>query len=115
MSTGRREDRKIIDLFFLPSRLPVQIRPLPGFARRGRACGPKMPARGLRDRRRMKLILVLHATREGYTRQIAEHVAATLRARGLGAAVHNVAEIQEPFDLEGAEAAILMASLHAGR
>jgi menaquinone-dependent protoporphyrinogen IX oxidase len=29
----------------------------------------------------MKTIVVLHATREGQTRRIAEHVAATLRAR----------------------------------
>ena len=38
----------------------------------------------------MKPILVLYATKEGHTRRIAEHIAATLRARDQAAEVIDV-------------------------
>jgi menaquinone-dependent protoporphyrinogen oxidase len=60
----------------------------------------------------MKPILVLYATREGQTRRIAEHVAATISARGLTAEVEDAATIKEPFDLGGHAAAVLAGSVH---
>ncbi len=72
----------------------------------------KAAACGMHGGHRMKPILILYATREGYTRRIAEHVAATVRARGLEVAIHDA---QAPIELEGHAAAILLASLHLGR
>jgi hypothetical protein len=43
--TGRREVRKIIDLFFLSSRLPVQFRPLPTLALTGSSKRVTAPGR----------------------------------------------------------------------
>jgi menaquinone-dependent protoporphyrinogen oxidase len=63
----------------------------------------------------MKPILILYATREGQTRRIAEHLAATVRARGHGADVVDAAHLPEGFSLVGYNAAIVSASVHTGR
>jgi menaquinone-dependent protoporphyrinogen oxidase len=62
----------------------------------------------------MKPILVLYATREGQTRKIADHVAESLRAKGLLAEVRNAAEIREPFNVESFGASVIAASVHGG-
>ncbi len=62
----------------------------------------------------MRPILVLYATREGHTRKLAEHLAATLRARGCEVEVVDAARVREPFALGRYAAAILAASVHAG-
>src|SRR5665213_2227131 len=60
----------------------------------------------------MKPILVLYATREGHTRRIAEHIAATIRARGYFAEVIDAADLPSEFSMEDYEAAVLAASVH---
>lgn len=59
----------------------------------------------------MKPILVLYATREGHTRRIAEHIAATIRARGYSADVIDAADLP-PESMEAYEAAVIAASVH---
>ncbi len=63
----------------------------------------------------MKRVLLLYATREGQTRRIAEHVAATLRARDVSVDVENVKDLPAGFAFGGYSAAILAASVHLGR
>lgn len=63
----------------------------------------------------MRPILVLYATREGYTRRIAEHVAATIRSRGYSADAVDAAGLPVDFSMEGYEAAVLAASVHVGK
>ena len=63
----------------------------------------------------MKPILVLYATREGHTRRIAEHIAATVRARGHEAAVVDAAHLPEGFALDHYAAAVVAASVHVGK
>jgi len=60
----------------------------------------------------MKPILIAYATREGQSRRIAEHLAATTRARGLTAQVMNVATMPDGFSLDSHGAAVLVASVH---
>ena len=60
----------------------------------------------------MKPLLILYATREGQTRRIAEHLAATGRTRNLAADVINVSEIPAGFSLDNYSAAVLAASVH---
>ena len=60
----------------------------------------------------MKPILILYATREGQTRRIAEHLAATVRSRDLIPEVINCAEIPSDFSLGSYSGAILAASVH---
>ena len=60
-------------------------------------------------------ILALYATREGQSRRIAEHIAATARLRGHAAAVVDAAHIPEGFSLEDYSAAFLAASVHGHR
>jgi menaquinone-dependent protoporphyrinogen oxidase len=62
-----------------------------------------------------KAILVLYATREGHTRRIAEHIAATLRARDYISEVREVSTFREPFSPDAYAAAILAASVHTGK
>jgi len=62
----------------------------------------------------MKPIGVLYATREGHTRRIAEFVATGLRVRGFKADVRDVADGAR-VDLAQYHAAILAASVHAGK
>jgi menaquinone-dependent protoporphyrinogen oxidase len=63
----------------------------------------------------METILVLYATREGQTRRIAEHAGEWLRAHGQDARVLGVADLPESFSLGHYRAAVLAASVHAGR
>lgn len=57
----------------------------------------------------------MYATREGQTRRIAEHLAATIRARGTQAEVINAAELPPAFSLDAYQAAIVAASVHLGK
>jgi menaquinone-dependent protoporphyrinogen oxidase len=59
--------------------------------------------------------LVIYATREGHTRRIAEHIGATLRAKGYGADVRNVSDVSAQEQLTDYQAVVLGASLHAGQ
>ena len=64
----------------------------------------------------MKAVAVLYATREGQTRRIAEHVAATLRARGFAVDAVDVArDAAANFDASRYAAAVVAASVHIGR
>ena len=64
----------------------------------------------------MKTLAVLYATREGQTRRIARHIAASLRARGFTVSVHDVAvELPTDFDLTRCAGAVLAASIHIGK
>jgi menaquinone-dependent protoporphyrinogen oxidase len=61
----------------------------------------------------VKPVGVFYATREGQTRRIAEHVAASLRQRGLEATIHDVAT-QPAAKLNKYGSAIVAGSVHAG-
>jgi menaquinone-dependent protoporphyrinogen oxidase len=63
----------------------------------------------------MKPIVVLYATREGHTRRIAEHLAATLRARGHAASARDVSMFGEVLTPDDYKAVILAASVHLGK
>lgn len=63
----------------------------------------------------MQPILILYATREGQTRRIAEHLAATVRSRGSAAEVMDAAQIPAGFALEAYSAAMVCASVHVGK
>lgn len=63
----------------------------------------------------MKPLLVVYATREGHTRQIAEHVAATMRARGDVVDVIDAAHLPAGFDLSRYGGVVLAGSLHLGK
>ena len=60
-------------------------------------------------------VLLLYATREGQSRRIAEHLAATVRSRGLTAEVTGVAQLPQGFSLSAHSAAIITASVHLGK
>ena len=62
----------------------------------------------------MKPILIAYATREGYAKRVAEHVAATIRSHGGPEEVADVASIHGDIDLGGYGAVILVASIHIG-
>lgn len=62
-----------------------------------------------------KPVLILYATSEGQTRRIAEHLGATLRARGSTVDVIDVAEIGTDFSLDRYSAAVLAASVRIGK
>jgi len=63
----------------------------------------------------MKIVAVLYATREGHTRQIAEHVAAGLRILGIDSDVRNVKDQIAEVDLASYDGVVLAASVHLGR
>jgi menaquinone-dependent protoporphyrinogen oxidase len=63
----------------------------------------------------MKPIGIFYATREGQTQRIAERVAADLKARGLDAEVRNLRDKAVDPGLNRYAAAVLAASVHAGR
>lgn len=63
----------------------------------------------------MRPVAVFYATREGHTRRIAEHVAATLRQRGLDAVVGDVRSRQAALPPGPYAGVVVAASVHAGR
>lgn len=63
----------------------------------------------------MRPVAVFYATREGHTRRIAEHVAATLRARGLDAVVGDVRARRAALPPGPYAGVVVAASVHAGR
>ena len=63
----------------------------------------------------MKPLLIIYATREGQSRRIAEHLAATARTRGFAADVINAAEIPTNLSLAGYATILLVASVHIGK
>jgi len=63
----------------------------------------------------MKPVGVFYATREGHTHRLAEHVAASLRQRGLDAIVNDVREQPAATKLDQYAGAVVAASVHAGR
>jgi menaquinone-dependent protoporphyrinogen oxidase len=63
--------------------------------------------------RKLKLIGVFYATREGHTRKIAERVADDLRKRGFEAGVKNLHD-KDAIKLSDYAGAILAASVHIG-
>jgi len=63
----------------------------------------------------MKIVAVLYATREGHTKEIAEHAAASLRLLGLDPDVRNVKDQIEEIDLASYDGVVLAASVHLGR
>jgi menaquinone-dependent protoporphyrinogen oxidase len=60
----------------------------------------------------MKPLLVLYATREGHTRRIAEHIAATIRSRGYAADVVDASDLPSDFSMDAYEGAVIAASVH---
>lgn len=66
-------------------------------------------------RHNMKPILVLYATREGHTCQIAEHIAEKMQLKGVAAEIVNVAAWQAEFSLMDYGAAVVCASVHKGK
>ncbi|HEY1949937.1 MAG TPA: flavodoxin domain-containing protein [Bryobacteraceae bacterium] len=63
----------------------------------------------------MKPILMIYATREGHTRHIAEHMAATLHEQHLESDLVDAAHIPAGFSLKDYSAAIVSASVHVGK
>jgi menaquinone-dependent protoporphyrinogen oxidase len=64
----------------------------------------------------MKSLLVVYATRDGHTRKVAEHVAATMRARrGDRVDVVDAATVPVGFDVSRYAGAVLAASVHLGK
>jgi menaquinone-dependent protoporphyrinogen oxidase len=63
----------------------------------------------------MKPVAVLYATREGQTKRIAEQVAVGLREHGLDAIALDAGDGGAGFDRNAYSAAVLAASVHAGR
>lgn len=63
----------------------------------------------------MKPILLIYATREGHTRHIAEHLGALLKTHQRTFELVDAAQLPEGFSLERYCAAVVSASLHAGK
>jgi menaquinone-dependent protoporphyrinogen oxidase len=64
----------------------------------------------------VRAIAVVYATREGQTRRIAEHLAATLRTRGFAVDVLDVAhDVTADFDAARYAAVVVAASVHIGK
>jgi menaquinone-dependent protoporphyrinogen oxidase len=63
----------------------------------------------------MSTVAIVYATREGHSRKIADHLAARLRARGHVTDVVNARSTPHGFDLGRHDAAIVAASIHAGK
>src|SRR3954447_5170278 len=60
----------------------------------------------------MKPLLVLYASREGHTQKIAEHVANTLRSRGISPDLVDAARLPTNLSLGSYCGAVLAASVH---
>jgi menaquinone-dependent protoporphyrinogen oxidase len=59
-------------------------------------------------------IVVLFATREGHTHRLADHIAATFRARHVEVDVFDVKTLRSPIDWNSYSAACVAASVHVG-
>src|SRR5690349_15531299 len=59
----------------------------------------------------MSRVLVVYGTTDGHTRKVADFVATTLGARGLGVDVYDASEAPPP---DGYGAVVVAASVHAG-
>jgi menaquinone-dependent protoporphyrinogen oxidase len=66
-------------------------------------------------RERMKFIGVIYATREGHTAKIAARIASGLHALGFAASLYEVKEDGPAIDLQQCDAAVIAASVHAGK
>src|SRR5262245_14504799 len=60
-------------------------------------------------------VVVFYATREGHTLLVADHIAASLRRRGLTVDMYNVAALDGPIDWSRYVTGIVAASVHVGR
>jgi menaquinone-dependent protoporphyrinogen oxidase len=60
-------------------------------------------------------ILILYATLEGQTEKVAEHMAQVLRNKGHQVTSQSAERLQDNFNLDSFEAAILGGSIHMGR
>lgn len=63
----------------------------------------------------MRPILILYATREGHTRQIAGHLATMVGSDGLSFELKDVKDIAHGFSPGAYSAAIIAASIHVGK
>lgn len=63
----------------------------------------------------MKPILIVYATREGHTRQVAQHIAAFLRERQFPVELYDARDSQSPPQVARFSAVLLAASLHMRR
>ena len=63
----------------------------------------------------MQPILVVYGTREGHTRKIAEHVAATLEARRLTTELIDAKNVPRGLSLKNYAAAVVCASVHLAK
>jgi menaquinone-dependent protoporphyrinogen oxidase len=63
----------------------------------------------------MKPIAVFYATREGHSRLIAKQISRSLLSYGFDVDMHNVGDASPTFEAGGHSAAILTASVHAGK
>jgi menaquinone-dependent protoporphyrinogen oxidase len=63
----------------------------------------------------MRPIVIVYATREGQTRKVADYLANHLRPQGVAVQLFDAKGVDEPFQLAGYEAAIVAASIHAGK
>jgi menaquinone-dependent protoporphyrinogen oxidase len=62
----------------------------------------------------MSAVLIVYATQEGHTREIATRVAQAVRARGVAEELLDAEKGQKPANLSAFSAAILAASVHQG-
>ena len=63
----------------------------------------------------MKRVLIVYATREGHTRKVADHIAATIRARDREVDAIDAAALPPDLDLARYQLVVLAASLHMGK
>ncbi len=63
----------------------------------------------------MKAIAIIYATREGHTRRVAEHIAATLIAHGLSPELYDLGADPDPVTIHRFAGIVLAASVHFGR
>lgn len=113
-----RTDEPICHLDTCPTARIGSRKSLPRYPRNGRDRGrlhvPKSIEPEIHDI--VKRLLMLYATREGHTRRVADHVAASLRARGFAVDVMSVGdELAQELDLGRYAGAVLAASVHVGK
>ena len=60
-------------------------------------------------------ILILYGTSEGHTAKVAKHLAEIARHKGYSVALREVKALSQDFNLEGYQAIVIGASVHAGK